>query len=92
MKAKAAIDSSSLKQKQAMEQLAQCEAKAKDATERNKDLMQTLEIFQQKRNGIKTEDVKRIAARIKVNDIAFSLIETKDFEMDWYKESQLLNL
>jgi len=54
--------------------------------------MQTLEIFQQKRNGIKTEDVKRIAARIKVNDIAFSLIETKDFEMDWYKESQLLNL
>lgn len=39
MKAKAAIDSSSLKQKQALEQLALVESKAKEATERNKDLL-----------------------------------------------------
>ena len=31
-------------------------------------------------------------ARIKVSDVAFALVETKEFELEWYKENQLLNL
>lgn len=31
-------------------------------------------------------------AKIKINDIGYSLIETKDFETEWYKDSQIINV
>ncbi len=49
--------------------------------------MLTLEIFQAKRNGVKKEEVKDIKARVKVNDISYTLISTKDFEFEWYKDT-----
>jgi hypothetical protein len=45
-----------------------------------------LEIFQEKRNGIGKQSVKQILARIKVNDVGYTLIENKDLEIEWYKD------
>ena len=54
--------------------------------------MQTLEIFQKAKNGIDADNVKEIRARVKVNDIGFTLIETKEFDLVWYKDTQILNI
>lgn len=59
--------------------------------ERNKDLTQTLEIFQAVRNGISSDQVKRVLARIKVDGLGYTLIEGGS-ECTWYKDSQLVNV
>lgn len=60
--------------------------------DRNKDLSHTLEIFQKKRNGLETDQFKQILARVKVNDIGYALIQNKELETEWYKDTQLLNI
>ena len=52
----------------------------------------TLEIFQERRQGVRTEQVRAIVAKIKVNDISYSLIESKDQELEWYQDSQIINV
>lgn len=61
--------------------------------DRNRDLTSTLEIFQSRRNGIRTEQVKMLLARVRVNDVGYVLIESKlgdsqyESECEWYKDS-----
>ena len=91
-KAKAAIDSWTAKCKSEREKGAEVEGRLREATERNKDLTRTLEIWQEKRNGIRSEQVKSVLARIKVNEVGYTLVESKDMDVEWYKDNQILNV
>ncbi len=86
-KAKLSIDSQNAKLKAKDQEIGDIQERFRDATLRNQDLMATLEIFQQKRNGIKRDQVKQILARFKINELSFTLFETKDLEFEWYKDT-----
>jgi hypothetical protein len=66
--------------------------------ERNRDLTTTLEIFQSRRNGLKSDQVKRIVARVRVEDVGYALVESRinsesyESECEWYKDSQIINI
>lgn len=68
------------------------ESKLRTLFEANSDLTKTLEFFQSKKNGIELDRVKLILARMKVNDVGYTLIETQDYEQEWYKDVQILNV
>lgn len=57
-KAKTAIDSINAKYKATLEQAKSMDGKLNQAMEKNKDLVQTLEIIQKQRNGIERSNVK----------------------------------
>ena len=52
--------------------------------EKNKDLVQTLEIIQKQRNGVEKTEVKDILARMKYKEASFTLLELKSGEYQWY--------
>ena len=91
-KAKGIIDLNQNKYKASVDQQKELQTKLLEATDRNQDLLHTLEIFQAKRNGMSKDNVKEFVARVKVNDTGYTLIQSKDQEREWYKDSQILNL
>ena len=48
--------------------------------------------LQESLEQISVEEVKSVKARIKVDEIAYVLIERKDGENQWFKELQVLNV
>ncbi len=50
----------------------------------------TIEAMQARRNGVQRGNIKRLLARIRVNDVGYVLVENKQLEVDWYKEQQLM--
>jgi hypothetical protein len=64
----------------------------REALEKNRDLASTLEIFQTRRNGIPSEEVRRVMARVRADDVGYALIESKQGECEWYKDSQVINV
>lgn len=92
MKAKQSIESTQARNKQLQEQIKSQNVMLQEAIQRNKDLTTTLEIFQSKRNGIQSKDIKAILARVKVQDVGYTLIESKECEVEWYKDSQIINV
>jgi hypothetical protein len=62
------------------------------ALEKNKDLVQTLEIVQKQRNGIDRSEVKNILCRVRCGDISYTLIQCRNMECIWYQDSLILNV
>jgi len=97
-KAKVAIDSLNSKYKSSQENLKTLDLRLREALERNRDLTTTLEIFQSRRNGLKSDQVKRIVARVRVEDVGYALVESRinsesyESECEWYKDSQVINI
>ena len=60
--------------------------------DKNKDLLQTLEIIQKKSNSIDRFDIKQLLCRIKCNDIGYTLIENKNQECIWFQDSLIINI
>lgn len=77
-KAKVAIDSINQKYKSACDMQKQSEQKMMNALEKNKDLVQTLEIIQSSRNGIEKSDISSILCRVRCDDKGYTLIQTKN--------------
>jgi hypothetical protein len=44
----------------------------------------TVEVMQERRNGVRLEEVSRVVCRVKVEGSGYSLVEKKDGEMVWY--------
>lgn len=59
---------------------------------KNKELLQMLDIIQKQRTSIDRNEVKSLAARIKCNDIGYTLIEHKNHEMIWFQDSLIVNI
>ena len=91
-KAKVAIDSINAKYKSADEGRKSSEQTVLNALEKNKDLVKTLEIIQNQRNGIDKSDVKAILCRLRCDDINYTLIQRKDMETVWYQDSIIINI
>lgn len=51
-----------------------------------------LDIIQKQRTSIDRNEVKSLAARIKCNDIGYTLIEHKNHEMIWFQDSLIVNI
>ena len=62
------------------------------ALDKNKDLVQTLEIIQKSRNGIEKSDVSTILCRVRCDDKGYTLIQTKNQDCVWYQDSLIINI
>ena len=54
--------------------------------------MQTLEIFQARRERVEAGEYQRVVARVKVEGKAWAMVERKDGMQEWYQETQVINL
>jgi hypothetical protein len=54
--------------------------------------VQTLEIFQARRERVEAGEYQRVVARVKVEGKAWAMVERKDGMQEWYQDTQVINL